>query len=568
MTRPKGIDLEELAADLVGQIDAYQADISDFKDRWDTVMNVYNDAPEHVLTSITWPSDVKRPYNWPLLQPRADALADDLTDNLTRARPIFTNLAKLEDQESEDSLTGVRFIVAGDDIREKKEQAVDFALRRSNFEKRVRDSVLSSILKGRGALRLQHVSVKNDSFDEVPDGMYPDQAGLERRYVGLYLESFAIEDFVCYPSTAENIQDSQTHGHRFVQRMKDILAKSKSGLYFGDLDFEFLGSGDVDQTVEENEDDSKECYDLLTRIWDDDKKEEVLWRVVLLKNDQKILSMEQFSAPRSWYVAPSIRYEANRFLPSRSLFEKGMELQTLVNDCVTAIVTGSLASAMQSLVIAGGTMDSSNVKLGFGEVLQVKATPTSMTTLGGGAFNPGGLFNMIEYCERAAEQLFRVGAAGVGGESQRQMTATQVSVMAEGQSRGYRSYTSNLALELEALAELAAWLIEQNFEDYTSFYGELFPCQSMADIESPAVFELNSRSPNLSPDSTIAKIEKFAALATGLGVPFDAQKALRVAANALDLGDSLEQTENAIPPAMGMPPPGDGGAAPGLPIGA
>lgn len=520
---------DQIAHMLVQHIDASQADMESHREVWDQVMAIYNDDPEQIPTSFEWPKEVKRPYNVALIQPRVDALVGDVVGGMLQANPFWVNRLIHVSQSSNATDTGQALVSESEQMRERAEKTLDFAFRRAGLDRRLREAGMEAVLKGRGVLRLRFESIGEAGSDhnDVP------LAKGVNHYAGLSMDTVRLEDFVIYPSYAESVQQARTVGHAFTQRLRTIRSRQASGEYFDDV--VLSNSGDTTTLVGDAEDEGKICYDLLFRYAPEEGGEEEWFRATLAYSDRKLLAIERYPYRRPWYFAPAFKLEPNRFLPERSIAAKAIEMQTLMNDCMTLNMVGSLAASLRTVIATGVHFDQQNVRLGLGEVLAVRQTPSHLmeTT---SAFDPGATIALIPLIERMTDAVFRMGAPGLGSFSSAQRTATEHSIVAEGQSRGYSEYRSMFADELNRMAHFGAHLIADNFAAFKSFWGGAVPSQSAADLRLPSLFEVNSTKVSTSPEVLIQKIEMALGAAERLGVDLNREAAFAAVLNALELG--------------------------------
>jgi hypothetical protein len=533
MKPPKGFEdptiRDGLAKALVNQINAYQSDTDSNREQWDTVLAVYDDEPDRALTSFEWPKEVKRPYNVALIQPRVDALVADVVGGMLAASPFWVNRLTPRDSLTEDPATDALKIVRGEDAREALEQTVDFAFRRAGLDRRLREAGLEAVLKGRGVLRLRYVHVGHSNCDDSADSA---MSATGVRYSGLILESVKLDDFVIYPSFAESIQDARTVGHAFKQRVRTIRNRQARGEYFSDV--EVSGGGDVAALVDDPMDEGKVCYDVIVKLESPVDGLEKWYRATLAFSDQKLLALEEYPHARPWYFSPGFKLEPNAFLPRRSLAAKALEMQTLMNDCLTLNMVGSLAASMRSIIATGVSFDQSSIRLGLGEILALRQTPSHLMETSSG-FDPGATIQLIPFIERVTDAVFRIGSPGIGQFYGDVRTATETSIVAESQSRGYTEYRAMFGYELESMAEFGRQLLASRFGPFKAFWGDAVSCSCAADLSGPALFEINGRSMNASPEATIRKIDLALDAADRLGVEFDRERAFAQVLGALDL---------------------------------
>lgn len=545
MKAPKGFEGGEarrlLAHDLCRQIQAYEVSRSQLKARWDEVMSVYDDDPDTVATSFSWPKYVNRPYNVALIQTRVDALVADVVGGMMEATPMFINRGSPSSVEAGYDGMGNPVSKAPDEVREDVEQTVDYALRVAGLERRARDAGYEAVLKGRGLLRLRYVeSAIDDDAEVVESAMSPDHS--EYRYAGLQIDSFGLDDAVFYPFWCEQIEDCLTVGFKFYQSLTRIRARQASGQYFEDVDL--TDTGDTDgMSVDRADEAGKLCYELyvltspesMNSSLESKKPQPKRWyRAVLAYQDEELLALEVWDEPRIPMFAPGFRLEPNRVLPKRSVAAKALEMQALMNDLATAAVVGTVNTAFTNAVVTGMLQTEGNIELGLNEMLPLESNTAQVTPLQS-RFQIGAIPFLMQFVERTTDGVFRISAMGAGQQMVSNRTATEVSGTLAGQDRGLTEYRVTFGYELEKMADFARHLLAKNYDSFKSFHGGNVKCNTAKELIQPARFEIFGRSSASSPQATLQKLQMMMGMAKQLGVSLDPQKVFEVGVNMLDL---------------------------------
>jgi hypothetical protein len=281
--------------------------------------------------------------------------------------------------------------------------------------------------------------------------------------------------------------------------------------------------------------------------------------------------MEEYRLPKPWYFAPGIRYEPNRFWGSRSVAQKLIQVQTVMNDVVTMMLMGSAASCFPNVVTSGGMQESQMTRMGIGTMLHVKQ-PVNIQQVGGGTFNAGALGPLMEACERIADSIARISQAGMGQDFTRSTTATAAAGAMQGQARGMSAIT-----ELLRMVDFARYLLAIKFDAFKAYHQDAVPLDNAADLVAHYSIGVNG-SAGADPGTVVQKLNFLATTAKGLGVPINTVELFKAILNALDLPVSTGQIliqqalggANGQPGANGLQPMvgGGPGAVPALPVGA
>jgi hypothetical protein len=512
---PKGFENLEvrkrLAERLCSMIDAYDASMVDTYAEWEEVQQIYDD--EKTVCSLEFLDDV-RPYNFPLLQTRADALVDHLCDGITRADPYFVFKS-----------TGV-----DEARREAAEKTVNYALKAAGFSRKIKDAALSAVLKTRGLMRVRYIEVEADNLHDAQDVLNLNLS--EVQYSGLVIDGFRPEDSVVWPNYVEDIIHASLVGHRFPQRLGDIFARQQSGEYFDDI---AIAPGDetgLAGSADNSNDDGKWCYDLIVKTRPEGAKRDLRYRVTLAKLDCAILAMEEYRLPKPWYFAPGMRYEPNRFWAKKSIGAKMIQTQTVMNDAVTLAVFGTAADAFRNVVTSGGVQETQQIRMGIGNLIHVKQ-PVNMQSVDA-RFNPGAIPLLLELCQRIADSIARISQAGLGQQFERGTTATAAAGYMQGQARGIGALSENFGEELVKMADFARYLLAIRFKSFKRYHSDAVPAQSGADLVAPYSIAVNG-SAGTDPTSVVQKLELLIQAAQSLQVQLNPQAMFEAILNALEL---------------------------------
>ncbi len=564
---PKGFESIEarkaIAEKICTTIMAHDADIGDKVNDWAQIEAYYND--QDTPSSLEFLDDVT-PYNFPLIQTRVDALVDNLCDGIGGADPIFVFGATDVPEE----------------VRANVEKTVQYALTSAGFTRKIKDVALSAVLKTRGLMRVRYLDVPADNIHDEVDVRNLNLSPVQ--YSGLVIDCFRPEDSVVWPLFAEDAVHTSLIGHKFPQRLGDIQARQAAGEYFDDV--EVPAGDETGQGVGGNSpfDDGKYCYDVIFRTRPEGGETDLRYRCTVAYTCRELLAMEEYRLPKPWYFAPGIRYEPNRFWGSRSIAQKMIQVQTVMNDAVTMAVIGSAAAAFPNVVTSGGMQEAQQIRMGIGNLIHVKQ-PVNMQSVGGNTFNAGAIPMLIELCERIADAIARISQAGMGQDFAPNTTATAAAGAMQGQARGISAVTDNFGDELVRMVDFARYLLAIKFDSFKAYHGDAVPCKSGADLVAHYSIGVNG-SAGADPGTVVQKLELLIDAAQKLQVPLNPMEMFKAILNALELPVSTSQLllqqaaalpgmggangqagPNGIQPmvgaAGGQVPPGAPGGAPG-----
>lgn len=553
-------DRKALALDLRKQIDAYKASMSSRFDSWNHAQDVYDEV--EVLSSLSF-LDGAEPYNASLARERVDGVVQDVVGPICSASPYFV----------------FKGMGASNDRMEDAEKTVHYALDLAHFDRKVRDAGQMAGLRGRGMIRCRYQTITDNLLaDELEvdtmdaesgdmqtsneEGEVQTPTGGNVRYTGLILESFKPEDCIIYPSYVDSIVEATIAGHAFFQRFKNIELKQQMGRYFDDVAPQMSNdaiNGSETPVVSEVDNYGVLCYDLVIKAIPPKNqvsgkaRDERRYRVTLQYNNAEILDMEPYELPTLWYFAPGLKYDIGTFYPRRSIMEKLMEFQTIYNDAWSLLIFGSAASAFTNVAVSGFVGQQQSSKTGIGLFTYFRGSPsfTPIPT----RFDPNGCIFIIENGERIADGIAGFSRNAQGQQLSGDGTATEAELLNQGQNASLQEKTANMGIELERLADLARFMIAENFEEFKVFHGDAIPVNDPADLRTRISIEINGKTPGKSPQATLQKINTLVSTARSLGVqPIPATKVLsidgvmEVILNELELSCSTSKVYTDPPP--------------------
>lgn len=515
---PKGwedySDRAVLATQVSLMVSAYQASMSARFDQWQFCQDVYDD--NEILSSLSF-ADNLDPYQLALMSPRVDGLMGSICDPIVATTPHF-----VFEHYTMDEL-----------LKDKAEKTLQYALSRAMFERKLRDTTLMSILRGRGVVRLRYETMRNDAlWDRSDIASAGNDSASEWEtiepsvtYSGLVLDTFPPERSVFYPAYEEQISKLTAVGHWIPTRWEDLLEKQAAGLYYSDTPI----SPTSDQTnvtpapVESRtEDFPTRLYELIVKAKAPGDDKERLWLVSYVNTTLQILRIQPYTLPTPWYFAPCPRYEVGQFWPRRSIAERALEAQTIYNDAASSVVFGMAAGTQPQVIITGFSGDQSELRGGIGTIIALKNPITSVHALPV-KVDMSMAEALMEKAEEAIDAIMHYSPAQLGQNFQSGTTATAANLVAQGAAAGVTDYIGASSIEWERLASLANYLLADNWLDFKNYHGSAAPLDDPEALKARFVVELAGKAPSKGPDAIRNNLQMFIASMVQLGIMPDSQ---------------------------------------------
>lgn len=565
MDIPKGFDDPLVRKDLAGRlrrmVTAFEASVGDKFDRYDLAQRVYDD--KEVMSSLDFLEDYT-PYNVPLLQIRMRGLVQNVCGGYTSMSPYWV-------------------VKGGSDevSRDAAENDLTKAFELAGFDLKVRQMGYVAALKARGPARLTYQTYRTDGTDRT----YSDTQGFSSgdvSYSGLVIDPIRAERFVIYPTYAPSPAKSLLVGHWFEEPAIEIREKQLAGEYLDDWDplgTDDSGSTDDGRTptiVDDPEEAPVRVYDTLVRLRAPEGKERRWYRVIWAYTSQEVLWIEEYDDPTPNYFAPGFEEEIDEFFPEHSPASRLLELQAIVNDAISLKIFGGAQNAFLTVLASGFVADAQTVRIGIGQLVGFKGNPQFVPVPS--RFDPRGTESAGSDAERYADGVTGASQMGQGQRLGGTPTATEVSVLAQGQASGMAEQRVVFGDELVRMARYGLHLLGKNFREWKRHNGDLVTATSAKAYRDRYILEINGKTAGNNPQAVIEKTRALITAAKELGIQtlpttkrLSADHLLDLVLNALEFHVSTSKIvhdtaeDHAKNPKVPPFPHAAGAAGPGLP---
>lgn len=515
----------KLAQDLSRQIDAYNSSMEERVQQWQRTQDVYDETL--ILTSLNFLDNLE-PYNVSLLPQRCDGLAEAVIEPIVSVDPYFIVKGR--------GGTGQNLA----DVQ----STLHYAMEIAGYERKLRETALMASLRGRGMLRLRYESITEGLLadevqvnvmgdDEDSDNLASPSYKADRtgevqpktsgnpdvRYSGLIIDSFKPEDCVVYPTYSPSIQEARIVGHRFLKSRSDLIERQDAGIYFEDIIIPISNDmlsvdtspANTDVIADSVIDGPLLCYDLVVKLTPPGKKGVKRYRCTLLKNTRQLLAIEEYDLPTVWYFSPGYKYDLGSFWNTRSVGDRLIEPQTIYNDAYTLIILCAAAGGFANVAVSNWMGESTVQSSGLAKFTLFKGDPKFFPIPTNGTAAQYLTF-LCENLERVADSLARLSQAGLGQQFANGTTATEVNNVVAGQQQGLSTFSKNFCLELERMADLGRWLLDDNWKAFKDYHGDAVSVTDPKELRSRCRIECNGKGNDNTPQTMLAK---FAALIQG-----------------------------------------------------
>ncbi len=497
----EGAERDNLAARLSLMIEDALAGQRDLSERWKRNYSFYRGVP--AMSTEMLPAGFI-PMHFHLTKPRIDALCDAVSGNIGSQTPMI--LAKF-DKNSEGAT--------------KLENQMQRAMDKANIDALVKKTLPMAAITGVAPVKV--------SFKAVASGYLPDQvSGVqsdvgEFDYCGLCFEVIDPGDFIIYQPELYDVDSAPLVGHVCPCTRAEIEVKIRMGDYddIGDVD-ELTATSDTgnsharsgsatkaqstravapeDQTVRRCEVIFRadlDAADLDDEMGDiRDGKDERYYIATVLPDERKLLSLRYYDLKKPWYVDLRVQCpEPGNWWPDGSPAHDLQGLQDMYNHHNNAMTAGVYFYAMPPVADPESTENKITVLRPGGSV----GGNSKLLQTG---FNPAPFALINQDIERRADAVIGISQAAQAQEQNKAITATEANQIFAGQSKREAAYTGVYSEGLERLAETCAELLYLN--------GELYA--RVEDVDPnlfllPVVWEVNGRSPSLTPEATVKKLQ-------------------------------------------------------------
>lgn len=507
---------DELGARLTSWIDAAVSAVTSHKERCEVNEKLYRMQPYERAYK---PFDGACSISLPLMKPKVDMVVAGVCGSIARQAPYFS------------------YKTYGSAIndRDAVEDATQWWIRHSDFDRRLKTHALMTALNGRAVYRMTFVTQADGYHSGQPSAYIPEDAAKETQvsYCGINVDVIHLHNMAVYPVEVPEITRARLVGHRDYFRRAEILEQIEAGAYFEDAndpptddrDEKAAGrdpewDGVTSASADQPEDDVVEVWSCIVKLDLNEDKIEEYYEVELIYSTGKILSIRPYRFNRPWYFAPAFHFEYDKFYYAGSLAQDLQGLQLLQNELVGMMVDGILHMAFPTTFV--------NARGGYTEDQFIDARPGRVYPINGALevqqigtkFEAQYIPPMLGLIGSMADAVARVPGTDSFQETRPGTTAREVAALQAAAAVSSNDYLLTYAgNELCDMADFARVLMRENFDMIKSVWGDAFPVEHPDQLRPGGVFEVSGKTPTETPEARMAAAEKLMMVKAQTGTP-------------------------------------------------
>ena len=490
----------ELASRVREMIDASNEARADLEERWDQNSAYYNNDPRAIPTLEIAPQVTV--INFPLIQPRVDAITDNIVSAIFNVEPHMSARVRGESERNETLENVVQYHWNIGKLVEAVEEV----------------SVLSGITNV-GIIRQSfQVSYRDFLPKRVQRGEISKTGSIE--YAGLVYDVIHPKDFVIYPAQSSRIQNAACVGHRYTVVKSDLEQMVENGIYYKNLKpfittsqarREESRTDSFGKTVETVADDEKDGHVEMYEVYVKHKfegQQQKMYKVVFAYDTDEILRCDEWKFSYTGYF--DFRWKAKQygnFWPSTSVAQDLQGMQWQYSNISNMLVLGGWFSALPAILHNGMFEGTQALQAGAAIGMNgAEATPLNTN------FQPGPLFPMLQQIESIADGISGMTKAGIA-QTQSARTATQQMSEDAGQANRIGGYIRRYGDALADMASAAQELLYAHFELWYPMHMQNVTIEDKSVLLTNAQWQLTNQNPNQSPMQKIQNLQMLMQLA-------------------------------------------------------
>ncbi|RZK96334.1 MAG: hypothetical protein EOO66_06560 [Methylobacterium sp.] len=543
-------DPDALARRIVADIDAWEADLSGLRRRWDRNAEIYRVNPDYVTMQAV---DGMEPYPVPLSRIKCDNVVGNVRTALFAAEP-YVNVESGGDAN----------------LDAQRERAITKLAKEARMERMAEGTLWCAYQYNLGILRLAAVS---DNGIKGIEGEW-----LDPRHVCVY------------PSDESDPWRSRTFGHRFYEPMWTVERRMEEGIYASERLF---GTGDRrshepnpsasplgEATTARRADDSPELWEVET--WE---RTPLGWKrllCTLARNPAKLLRAREYRYEVSRYSIWRFLNTEKGLLTEDSLAQALQGVNIAASDLFTAYVQVALGKATPMVFVIGGSLGPDRVQqFSWGTIYDGLDEGTQIVPISPGG-DVSGLAASLEKIEQYADGVAGVSQIGSSQPLPASTSATAVNALMQGDSRGQDRLLQAATEGAEQAFRILDAIWRADYEGFVRLYGRSVRVDDPQKLTSATDITSSARTVG-SPQVLMQKLQALWEMsqdpASALDRPKVAQRIIQAlnlpfepedVAGQLQTGVSMEQLAalggGGLPSAPAGPAAPDP-AAPGQPVG-
>lgn len=481
-------------------IDASNEARANLEVRWDQNTAYYNNDPA-ALPALEVAPQVTM-LNFPLIQPRIDAITDNIVSAIFNVEPNMSARVRGESERNETLENCVQYHWNVGKLSEAVEEV----------------SVISGITNV-GIIRQSFQVTARDFLPKrVARGEISKTGGIE--YAGLVYDVIHPKDFVIYPAQSTRIQNATCVGHRYTAMKSDLEQMVESGMLYKPLsDFITVAKarkeesrsdtfGKTEETVADDELDGHiEMYEVYIKHQFEGQPQKT-YKVIFAYDSEDVLRCDPWNFSYTGYF--DFRWKAKQygnFWPSTSVAQDLQGMQWQYSNISNMLVVGGWFSALPTILHNGMFEGTQALQAGTAIGLNgAEASPLNTN------FQPGPLFPMLQQIESIADGISGMTKAGIA-QTQSARTATQQMSEDAGQANRIGGYIRRYGDALADMASAAQELLYAHFELWYPMHMDNVTVEDKDVLLLNAQWQLTNQNPGQSPMQKIQNLQMLMQLA-------------------------------------------------------
>ena len=348
----------------------------------------------------------------------------------------------------------------------------------------------------------------------------------------LRFDNIDLRNFIAYPATATNLEDTLVHGHAFDQTIASFIAKRTEKVYYNiHVDVLQPSTGEVERMqplkLDLRQDNAQtkpaenlECYSLVIRGTMIDKPYDQLFNVELDYNSGTVLGVYEMPQKKTWYTEIFYHIEPDTFYPQMSRAYNVLGTQLLVEDMFNTTVQCEVWNTAPPIGAVGFESPSGDpyTQVQVGTVYPLARNAQIMPMVGGA--RSGILPQMMNFGMQQADMAAKVSQMGNAANLRSDTTATEASYIAQGQSTGMSQDMTYLQIGVTELGYYILSLLRDNFMDWYPFYQDVFPELEADLFEHEFWVECNGQTPLNTPVAMMQQVTQVMNFLGPVAQPF------------------------------------------------
>ncbi len=502
---PKGArtpeERKKIAEALCLEIDESIRECKALKERWDRNEALYRNEDGILAVQIC---DSIPARHIPVVQPKIDEIVGETYISTTSISPMVQGVPASGDTETADKI----------------ERDLETLLSKGQFDTAWWQALETSAICGHSWLR-PRIEFHDPNFLPLSGDLTAEAYSEESQVcAGLVVDYGHPNDLVLYPSHRPKLTQAKTVGFRMpylraveVRELQEVGRYLNNVTIYGGDDAEEYESGrSVDYDLYrsglgtgEPDDQTVEMYELYTKLKLADDKFERWYQVVVAKTQTEILLIKPWPYSRHPIFALRLKPEPGKFRPSGSIAQNMQGSQLSINDISHLITAGSAMAAIPAMIVPQGGLQQKMTKYNPGDVIE-SDSPEQVQYVSTG-FNPGELFNMLDYYEKKADASARISRIGTSEQLTPGTTATEANALIQSQDAAKNQYSAFASLTLQEMWPYILELYKRDFTYLKEIYGDELEIESEDQLSIRLRWEVAGKTSNNTPEALLQKLQ-------------------------------------------------------------